>query len=166
MKIELFFDYACPFCYRGHKNLLQLLPDYPDLEIQWRPCEAHPRPEVRSIYSDLAIQGMYYIEEHGGDLWAYHLAVYEAMFEAKEDISDMTVLRACAKKSGTDVEGFAEAIETDQYAGQVLAGNTYAWEERGLSAVPSYSCGEHFIGSKNGILVSKRRLARFLSSLQ
>ncbi|MDR1669694.1 MAG: DsbA family protein, partial [Oscillospiraceae bacterium] len=45
-KLEVFFDYACPYCRRGHEDLTALLPKHPDIEVVWRPCEAHPRPEV------------------------------------------------------------------------------------------------------------------------
>ena len=63
MTLEVFFDYACPYCQLGHQNLLALLPRHPGLEILWRPCEAHPRPEPARIHSDLAIQGMYLVQE-------------------------------------------------------------------------------------------------------
>ena len=58
INIELFFDYACPYCYRGHKNLLNLLEYYPRIEITWRPCESHPYPETYFMHSDRAIQGL------------------------------------------------------------------------------------------------------------
>ena len=57
MKLELFFDYICPYCYRGHRMFLELLPLYPGLEVVWRPCESHPRPENTYRHSDMAIQG-------------------------------------------------------------------------------------------------------------
>ena len=62
MKLELFFDYICPYCYRGHRMFLELLPLYPGLQVVWRPCESHPRPENTYRHSDMAIQGMYYLE--------------------------------------------------------------------------------------------------------
>lgn len=31
--LEVFFDYACPYCLRGHKYLFELLPQYPQIEI-------------------------------------------------------------------------------------------------------------------------------------
>jgi len=40
-KLEVFFDYACPYCQQGHESLLELLPQYPQVEIVWYPCEAH-----------------------------------------------------------------------------------------------------------------------------
>lgn len=96
MKLELFFDYICPYCYRGHRMFLELLPLYPGLEVIWRPCESHPRPENTYRHSDMAIQGMYYLEECGGDLSSYHRLVYEAHFEKGLDISNCSVLAGLA----------------------------------------------------------------------
>lgn len=165
MNMELFFDYACPYCYRGHKNLLELMGKYPELEITWRPCEAHPRPEPASIHSDLAIQGMYFIRDNQGDLWKYHSLAYEAVFEKRADISDLDVLASLAGQCGVDSAAFKEALKEKRYAAQVEDGNRYAWGEHGLQAVPSYLSGSRFIGSHDGILVSKQELDRFLSQL-
>ena len=33
--LELFFDYACPYCLRAHELLLELLPLHSDIEIDW-----------------------------------------------------------------------------------------------------------------------------------
>ena len=30
IKIEVFFDHTCPYCDKGHKYLMELLPKYPD----------------------------------------------------------------------------------------------------------------------------------------
>ena len=138
INIELFFDYACPYCYRGHKNLLNLLEYYPRIEITWRPCESHPYPETYFMHSDRAIQGMYYIQEHGGNLWKYHRLVYEACFDKNMDIASTDVLAGLAKQCGADHNAFRNCIEEDRYREQVLAGNRYAWGENRLDAVPSY----------------------------
>lgn len=165
MKLELFFDYACPYCYRGHKNLLELIEKYPELEIIWRPCEAHPRPEPASVHSDLAIQGMYFIRDNQGDLWNYHRLAYEAVFEKRADISDPEFLASLAGQCGVDSAAFLKALKDSRYAAEVKDGNRYAWGENGLHAVPSYLSGSRFIGSRDGILVSKQELDRFLSEL-
>lgn len=162
MKLELFFDYACPYCYRGHKNLLELLPQFPDLDIAWKPCESHPRPESYGPHSDLAIQGMYYLQEHKKDLMAYHIHVYEALFQHGLNISDPDVLAQCAKGSGADLHDFAKAIAGSRYETQVLQGNHEAWSQRRLSAVPSYCLGSRFLGSHDGVMVSKQELYQFL----
>ena len=45
-KIKVFYDYTCPYCYKGLRELQDILPDYKNVEIDWSPCEAHPRPET------------------------------------------------------------------------------------------------------------------------
>lgn len=165
MKLELFFDYACPFCYRGHSNIKDMVTKYPLLEIVWRPCEAHPRPEVVAIHSDMAIQGMHYIQANQGDLWKYHECIYHSYFEKKEDISDLCILAGYAKECGVDPEAFKQALIGGFYSQEVLDGNRYAWEDQKLEAVPSYKSGDLLIGSHHGILVSKDELDQFISKL-
>ena len=41
LKISIFSDYICPFCYIGHHRLQQLKQDY-DLKINWCFTEIHP----------------------------------------------------------------------------------------------------------------------------
>ena len=41
LKIVVFSDYICPFCYIGFYRVEQLKENY-DLEIEWRPFEIHP----------------------------------------------------------------------------------------------------------------------------
>lgn len=165
MTVELFFDYTCPFCYRGHQNLLEIRHKYPQMEIIWRPCEAHPRPETALKHSDLAIQGMYFIRDHHGDIWNYHKLTFETVFLTSGDISDLDTLTAIAAQCNTDTEAFRQALSENQYAGEVEDGNRYAWDERCLNAVPSYLSGKSFVGSHNGIMVSKEELDDFLMKL-
>ncbi|RHB39276.1 hypothetical protein DW886_23795 [Enterocloster aldenensis] len=165
VKLELFFDYACPYCYRGHKTLLKLLEHYPQVELAWRPCEAHPRPEPSPVHSDKAIQGMYYIQEHKGDLWRYHALVYEAVFDKRLDISSLKVLVQLASRCQVNPADFQKSISTGRYMKQLEEGKRYAWETNGLDAVPSYRSGKHFIGSKDGFLVPEKQLVYFLDGL-
>ena len=41
LKIVVFSDYICPFCYIGYYRVEQLKENY-DLEVEWRPFEIHP----------------------------------------------------------------------------------------------------------------------------
>jgi len=41
VKIVVFSDYICPFCYIGFYRVEQLKNNY-DLEVEWRPFEIHP----------------------------------------------------------------------------------------------------------------------------
>lgn len=162
MKVEVFFDYVCPYCYRGHRNLLKLLPKHPGTEIVWRPCEAHPRPEPAQVHSDLAIQGMYAAQELGGDLWKYQELAYAAHFEQGKNLSDAAVLCELAEGCGADRAAFRKALEDRRYAGRVEENNRLAWETLNLEAVPSYCCGKSLLGSRGGVLVPLEELDRFL----
>lgn len=165
MKLEVFFDYLCPFCYKGHQNLLELRNRYPQLEIIWKPCEAHPRPEPAACHSDLAIQGMYFVRDHHGDIWEYHKLTFETVFVTSGNIGDLETLTDIAARCGADPEDFCQALSNNRYAGEVEAGNRCAWEEHGLTAVPSYLSGQAFIGSHSGVLVSLEELDHFLAAL-
>ena len=41
LKVTVFSDYICPFCYIGFYRIEQLRKKY-DLEVEWRPFEIHP----------------------------------------------------------------------------------------------------------------------------
>ena len=41
VKIVVFSDYICPFCYIGYYRVEQLKEKF-DLEVEWRPFEIHP----------------------------------------------------------------------------------------------------------------------------
>jgi len=41
LKVTVFSDYICPFCYIGFYRVEQFRKDY-DLEVEWRPFEIHP----------------------------------------------------------------------------------------------------------------------------
>lgn len=165
MELEVFFDYLCPFCYKGHKNLLELRDKYPQPDITWRPCEAHPRPEPAVRHSDLAIQGMYFIRDHHCDIWNYHKLIFETVFVTSGNIEDLDTLTDIAGRCNADPDEFCQAVSENRYAGEVEAGNRYAWEEQGLKAVPSYRSDPAFIGSQNGVMVALEELDRFLAKI-
>jgi len=91
-KLEVFFDYACPYCLTGHEHLKELLPAYPDVEVVWSPCEAHPRPETYGLHSDLCIQGLFYALDQGVDAWEYHERMYSAALKDRVNIEDPDVI--------------------------------------------------------------------------
>ena len=41
IKIEMFSDFICPFCYIGFETVRKLKPEF-DLEIAWRGFQIHP----------------------------------------------------------------------------------------------------------------------------
>jgi len=162
-KLEVFFDYACPFCLRGHEYLAELHQLFPQIEIEWHPCEAHPRPEVHSPYSDLCIQGMFFAQDHGVDIWAYHDRMYKAALKDRADIGDINVL-ADIVKDLLNTDDFCKSLQSGEYAKVQLDANQYAFEKSGVWAVPSYRMNGKKLDSVENVGVTKEQLATFMDT--
>lgn len=162
-KLEVFFDYACPYCLRGHEYLAEMIPQFPQIELEWLPCEAHPRPDRYGPHSDLCAQGMYFALEHGVDIWKYHDLMYGAALKARIDIENIDVL---AEYAGglLDSEDFRAVLKSRQYEGILLENNRLAWAIHRFSAVPSFVMNGKTLVSAPDIGVSKDRLMRFMSA--
>ena len=162
-KLEVFFDYLCPFCLKGHEYLLELYPSYPQIEIVWCPCEAHPRPEERSRHSDLCIRGMFFAQDHGVDIWAYHERMYTVAIKDKLDIGSIDVL-AESVKDLLDADAFRRSLQNGDYAQKQLDGNTYAFKRSGVWAVPSYRMNGLKLDSIEGVGITKEQLKALLDT--
>ena len=160
-KLEIFFDYICPYCLQGHECLTELLPLYPDIEIEWRPCEAHPRPEQYGRHSDLCARGMYFALEHGADLTEYHRRMYKAALTDGADTENIDVILD-TMDGLLDSDGLREALTSGLYEDYLLENNRLVWGEYGCTAVPSYRMGGKLLKSVHRVGVSREQLAAFL----
>jgi predicted DsbA family dithiol-disulfide isomerase len=163
MKLEVFFDYVCPFCQQGHKNLAELLPEYPELELVWKPCEVHPRPESHGMHSDLALQAMFFAAETGADIWAFHERLYALAAGRQVNFEDADAL-AAAVADLLDADALRAALAGGVYAEIQRAGNDYAYEESGVWALPSYRMDGEKLDSVEGVGVPKEKLKAFLDA--
>ena len=158
-KLEVFFDYACPYCMRAHELLAALPLDFSD--IAWCPCEAHPRPERYGIHSDLAIRGMFYARDHGADLMDYHRRMYHAIHADRVNVEDIDALAACVKGL-LDVNDFRNAIESGAYLRELSEANSYAYDKNGVWVVPAYRLNGKKLDAAENVGVSKKQLEKFL----
>lgn len=167
MKLEIFFDYLCEFCEEGHRYWRELLPRYPGIEPVYRPCEAHPRlEEPWGRHSDLAIQGMLFLQERGGDLAAYHDALFRGVYIQGKNIERLDFLAECAQSAGADATPFLEALRSGVYERQQREANRYAYGESGVKAVPTYILEDgRRLDAVLGVGVSKARLEQFFQSV-
>lgn len=164
MKLEIYFDYLCEFCLMGHRHWSELLPLYPWIEPVWKPCEAHPRNlEPYGPHSDLAIQGMLYLQEKGLDCACYNKLLFHGFWTLGQNLENITLLSQYGRQAGADPHQFSEAIRSGHYASAQQNNNHYAWEVMGFQAVPSYVLedGRH-LESVLGVGVSKSQLKEFL----
>ncbi|MCL1842197.1 MAG: DsbA family protein [Defluviitaleaceae bacterium] len=144
--LEIFFDYHCPYCLKGHAQLLAFAESHPDVELIWHPCEIYKLPG--NVYgtkrTDNYIQGMYFAAESGADLWQYHRRVYDLIFSEKVNIENAEVF-AKSFEGLLDVSALSHAIKNNKYGEKVAAANNFAFHETGIHVVPTYRADEGFL---------------------
>jgi len=136
------------------------------VEILWKPIEAHPKHEEpdHRPYVNLSVQGCLYIQDTGGDEYAFAQKVYKANFNDGLDIENVSVLVKCANESGVaDITAFETALVNATYEKAMLDANDYAYELKGVWAVPTFVCGDIRLDAVGGIGVTKQDLDAFLS---
>lgn len=158
--VDVYFDYACPFCYTGLRDLHAVLPEFPDLQVAYHACEAWPDPNSEAA---LAFQGMHCILAHHGDVRPYHDRVFAALFDRKQHL-DVALLAQCAEASGIDVEVFSAALIAKTYAEQQTAANNHAYDTLGIEAVPTLFCGALRYDAELGVGITPEGLRRFFTS--
>ena len=157
----MFFDYACPYCLRAHEYLTELIPQYPDVSVVWRPCEAHPRPDRYGLHSDLCIQGYFFVRENGADVLAYHDRMYRAALKDRIDIESIDVLTDSVRDL-VDADAFRLALQQGTYQKALAESNRLAFEHSGVWVVPAYRMAGRKIDAVENVGVSKEQLRRFL----
>ena len=161
-KLEVFFDYTCPYCLYGHNYLLGLLPEFPYAETVWRPCEAHPRPETYGPHSDIMIRGMFIVKELGADIMEYHRLMYDAAHKDRIDVESIEAVSDYVKNF-TDAGKFRAALASGAYVKELDEANDYAYEKSGVWVIPAYRMNGKKLDSKGGVGVTKEELKKFLS---
>ena len=167
-KLEMFFDYACPYCKEGYEVLEGLLKEEPGLapglEIEWLAGEAHPRPEKWERYSDLCAMGMYIARDQGVDYDVFHKAMYEAAITNKGsvNIEDADSLTEAVAHVLPDKGAFAKALREAKYAERVVQNNSVCWGELGFEAVPSFRMGKATLSAVWHVGITKEGLAAFI----
>ena len=164
-KLEVFFDYVCPYCFRGYGYLKELLPNHQDIEIVWRPCEVHPRPESYGLHSDLCIQGLFYAMEQGADVWKYHEIMFRAALKDSVDIEDPEVV-ASRVHTLLDPEAFLKTLHSGIYEKTASDANDYAYERSGVWVMPAFRMDGRKLDSIGGVGVTKKQLNDFLAGRQ
>ncbi|MFV0362705.1 MAG: DsbA family protein [Suipraeoptans sp.] len=161
MKIEVFYDYECPFCLRGYNMLKEVFAEFEDLEIEWKPVESHPRPERYWPYSDLCAMGMYIARDMGVDTVKYSDRIYEAVVRKEIDIQKPEEI-ADLLQGLVEKEGFVEALKAGKYREQLEKNNVEVWETLGFDAVPSLKIGDKTLGAIPGVGLTRGRVIDFI----
>jgi protein-disulfide isomerase len=167
-KFQFFYDYACPFGKKTYEDLMDILPAYPGLEVEWRPIEAHPQPENYRPHTDLSIQAYYIAEELGADMDTFHRALFHAASVEYRYIDEIEVL-AEALKDIINRNKLLETLKNGKYAAKVSENNDLAYEKEGVW----YSPALRVIGNeklrldaKGGIGINREELREFIETIR
>ena len=138
-KVEVFFDYNCPYCLKGHNSLVQLLQEHPHLEVVWHPCEIYERPQnyPGMMHTDICIQGMFFAADNDVDLWDYHKKVYDLIFKERVNVEDINSF-SNAFYGLLDADSLSQALKTGKYINNLKEANHYAFKVTGVEIVPTY----------------------------
>lgn len=91
-------------------------------------------------HTHLAFEGYQFAKEHGkGE--AYTHRMFRAFFQEEQDIGDVEILTKLAGETGLDTEDFKQALETGKYREAHQQALRHAYEEAGVSAVPTFIIG-------------------------
>lgn len=164
-KLKVYFDFLCPYCYEGLMDLFSLMPEFPDIILDFNPCEAHPRPERRDQYSDLAAEAVLYLKGHGGDNVSFITKVYKAWYEDHKRIDERELLVELAKDCGVELARLSASLLRRDYKQDVMANNSDIWDVYCADAVPSYYFRSKTLESKENQMIKKEDLKAYLLSL-
>jgi predicted DsbA family dithiol-disulfide isomerase len=169
-KLRIFYDYECPYCKKGYEDFLKCTKasNAGIDDIEWRPVEAHPRPEEHRPHTDLACRSYYIARELGADMAAFHAAMFQAIAVERRNVEKPEVL---AKILEGIVDGgkFLTILKSGKYAKQIDENNDLAYEKSGVWSVPAFRMfrdGEPVgaLDAEGGIGVGRRDLEAFLYS--
>ncbi|MCL2420784.1 MAG: DsbA family protein [Defluviitaleaceae bacterium] len=137
-KVEVFFDYNCPFCLKGHDQLKALTKEKPDLEITWHPCEiSEYKNNFTGTHTDISLQGLYFVLDNGVDVWQYHQRVYDMIFKDRTYTQDVDSF-VKAFDGFLDTAALAEALKSGKYTDKLKESNQFAFTVTGVHVVPTY----------------------------
>jgi len=161
-KMQVFYDYECPYCKMGYEHLMEQIGGHPEIEIEWRPVEAHPLPEESHPHTYLACQSYYVAEELGADMDAFHTAMFRAVVTEWQNVEKTDVL--CEILKGiVDTGKFREILDSGKYAAQVDENNKLAYETSGVWYLPAFRLNDKKLDAKGGAGITPEELRDFLA---
>lgn len=151
VKVDVYFDYACPWAWGGSAWLEQVKAELGDgLEINYRifPLEqvnakvegfkVWEQPNDGNSSTLRSFQGFWAAKEQGPELFTkFHLALYEKRHIDGRNLSKQEVLEDAATIAGLDIEKFREDLKSVAVFKQIEEDFTYGKEKLGVFGTPT-----------------------------
>lgn len=192
-QVEVFFDYICPFCYRGLNDLMSIQDDYPDLDFIYRPSKVHfensetpvqdsSMDRVLKVFlneadleynkpfnpisdTNLAFKAMNYLQEHHGKVDLYNYNIYKAHFVDQKNIADINIILDCASSCGIEVEKLKEFLTNEDYSRRHQEDLEYAYLEKKIEFVPTLIMEDKRLNAIEAQGFTKEQLIKYLDSI-
>jgi len=156
MKIEVWSDYVCPFCYIGKRRLEEALEQFPhadNVEVEFKSFELDPNApttDSRSIYEVLAKKYNMPLEQAKtttmqvaaqartvGQEKELSEALLKAYFVEAKHIGDHDILVEIATSVGLEADAVKDVLASDVYTDDVRAEEKRA-SDLGITGVPFF----------------------------
>ena len=151
VKVDVYFDYACPWAWGGSAWLEQVKQELGDgLEITYRifPLEqvnakvegfkVWEQPNDGTSSTLRSFQGFWAAKQQGPELFTkFHLALYEKRHVDGRNLSKQDVLEDAATIAGLDLEKFREDLKSTAVFKQIEEDFTHGKEALGVFGTPT-----------------------------
>ncbi len=144
MKITVFSDYICPFCYIGIETLRKVQPEVPPFTLEWKGFQIHPEYPAAGIPVEQRIaqygQGRY------AAIWRNILSLAEGigleMNPPPVLTNSLIALEALslAEQAGLNPAEVQDHLKAGTYSGRIQASQQEA-RTFGVSGVPTFIIG-------------------------
>ena len=160
-KVDVYFDYACPWAWGGSVWLDQVQQALGDnLEIGWR---IFPLQQVNAKEPGFKIweepndgtsstlrsfQGFWAAQQQGPELFRkFHFALYEKRHLDGRNLGQQVVLEAAATEAGLDLDKFREDLKSDAVFKQIEEDYTYGHDTLGVFGTPTIVFTDNNLGA-------------------
>lgn len=150
-KVDVYFDYACPFAWAAQLWLDEVKDALGDrIDVNWRffPLEQtnSPDPDFKlweqpndGKSSTLrSFQAFHAAKKQGDEAFrGFHAALFRKRHEDGRNLSRQQVLESAAEDAGLDLEQFKSDLESDEVLTQIEKDYTYGRDALGVFGTPT-----------------------------
>ena len=161
-KFQFFYDYLCPHCKKGYEIMMDLLGNYPGMEVEYRPIELNPKP-IKNPY----IQAFYIAEELGADMAKFHNTLFQKASIESQNVRSSKVM-ADIIEGIMDKEKYLEILNSDKYASKADENNDLAYEKDDVWFLPAFrvpGASTPRLDAEGGIGITPEGFKEFLDKL-
>lgn len=149
--IAEFYDYQCPYCRRGHKDVLRLIAEDPNLRVVYKqfPVKDAPGEEPGSmVAARMAIAA-----DRQGKFMAFH----QAAMATPMPLSEVNLF-AAARNAGLDPIQLSKDMKDGTITDSIRS-NMFLARELGINGTPTYIIGDELVIGAHGYDTLKKVIA-------